>query len=339
MRYLKTALGLICISVLAGCASSSSSGVDLTVSRGDATGRFAGTYNGTISLTSTADVVGQGVATDSRVESVSLRVTDDGLVFMTVEGVVISGVVDNSGNWGVQASVDDLRALVSQKNLSLLQDAGCSLGTKAARIQGQINPPSMRGSVSGTLKCKRAEVTVATLNTTGNLAASSQSTATTGTAIAPSNETAPITPGGPQDFDLNKAVYLHTNVSGWPETHELTVEIGGGVICLNGGFTTDWPAAEIDHTSGQYTIQVNANPWVFVFRDGQWYGGTWEWFAVGNTCKPSRNVEGGHIKQPPLADWTPVPGETVYMMVASISRGSNLNNYQARTNAVKVVWP
>jgi hypothetical protein len=148
-----------------------------------------------------------------------------------------------------------------------------------------------------------------------------------------------MSPGGPQDFDLNKAVYLHMDVSKWPETHKLTVELGGGVICLNGGFTTDWPAAQIDHTSGQYKIQVNANPWVFAFRDGQWYGGTWEWFAVGNTCKPARNVEGGHIKVPPLADWTPVSGETVYLMVASLSRSKNLNNYQARTNAVKVVWP
>ncbi|NBT28249.1 MAG: hypothetical protein EBT18_02005, partial [Gammaproteobacteria bacterium] len=194
MRYLKTALGLICISVLAGCASSSSSGVDLTVSRGDATGRFAGTYNGTISLTSTADVVGQGVATDTRVESVSLRVTADGLVFLTVEGVTISGVVDNFGNWGVQASVDDLKALVSEKNISLLQDAGCSLGTKAARIQGQINPPSMRGNVSGNLKCKRAEVTVATLNTAGTLSASSSSTTATGD-LQGADNAAPTTPG------------------------------------------------------------------------------------------------------------------------------------------------
>ncbi len=80
MRYLKIAVAVIGIAVLAGCASSSSSGVDLTVSRGDATGRFAGTYNGTISLTSSADVVGKGVLVDNRVEAVSLRVTADGLV-------------------------------------------------------------------------------------------------------------------------------------------------------------------------------------------------------------------------------------------------------------------
>ena len=169
----------------------------------------------------------------------------------------------------------------------------------------------------------------------------SGNTATSASAVNPvaQNNTAPITPGGNQEFDLNRAVYLHTNVSSWPETHKLTVELGAGVICLNGGFSTAWPAASIDHTSGQYKISVNANPWVFVRRGDKWYGGTWEWFAVGNTCKPARNVEGGHIKIPPLADWTPVSGETVYFMVSSIARGSNLNNYQGRTNAVKVIWP
>ena len=53
-----------------------------------------------------------------------------------------------------------------------------------------------------------------------------------------------------------------------------------------------------------------------------------------------RVVEGGHIKQPGLANWEgPVSGETYYFMVSSIARGANLNNYQARTNVVSVVWP
>ena len=157
---------------LAGCASSSSSGIELSVSRGDATGAYAGTYAGTISLTSTADVVALGSATDQRIESVSVAVTHDGLVFLSVRGVTITGVVDNAGNWGLQASIDDLRPLVSATNISRLNDAGCSLGTKAARIQGVITPPDMTANVSGTLKCKRAEVTVATLTTTGTLTAS-----------------------------------------------------------------------------------------------------------------------------------------------------------------------
>jgi len=162
---------LASVLTLIGCASFSSSGIELSVSRGDATSAYAGTYAGTISLTSTADVVALGSATDQRIESVSVSVTHDGLVFLSVRGVTITGVVDNAGNWGLQASIDDLRSLLSETNISRLNDAGCSLGAKAARIQGVITPPNMTANVSGTLKCKRAEVTVATLTTAGTLTA------------------------------------------------------------------------------------------------------------------------------------------------------------------------
>ena len=162
---------LASVLTLVGCASSSSSGIELSVSRGDATSAYAGTYAGTISLTSTADVVALGSTTDQRIESVSVSVTHDGLVFLSVRGVTITGVVDNAGNWGLQASIDDLRSLLSETNISRLNDAGCSLGAKAARIQGVITPPNMTANVSGTLKCKRAEVTVATLTTAGTLTA------------------------------------------------------------------------------------------------------------------------------------------------------------------------
>jgi hypothetical protein len=108
---------------------------------------------------------------------------------------------------------------------------------------------------------------------------------------------------------------------------------------MNFGGTTAWPSAQIDHTSGSYKINVNANPWVFVFKNGQWYGGTWEWMTPNGNCKPMTSVAGDHIKQPPLADWSPTSGETLYFMVSSIARGANLNNYQARTDAVKVIWP
>ena len=165
-------MSLVVALILVGCASSSTSGIELTVSRGDATGAYKGTYTGTIALTSTADVVALGSATDQRTESISVEVTRDGLAFLSVRDVTITGVVDNTGNWGLQASVDDLRSLLSATNISRLNDAGCSFGAKAARIQGVITPPDMTAEVSGTLKCKRAEVTVATLTTVGTLAAS-----------------------------------------------------------------------------------------------------------------------------------------------------------------------
>jgi hypothetical protein len=168
------AILFLCLGLLVGCASSSSSGIELLVSRGDATGSYTGTYIGTLSLTSTADVVAIGSATDQRVEPASVEVTADGLAFLEVRGVRISGVVDNAGNWGLQASINDLRSLISDTNINRLHDAGCPLGAKAARIQGVISPPNLSADVNGQLKCKRAEITVATLVTAGTLTASSQ---------------------------------------------------------------------------------------------------------------------------------------------------------------------
>ena len=168
--------------------------------------------------------------------------------------------------------------------------------------------------------------------------ANTTSTTTTDTSTSTATATTPA-PNSNQQFDLSKVTWLHTNVSNWPVTHNLKVNIGAGLICMEFGGTKTWPSAEIDHRSGAYKIKVNANPWVFVWRNGRWYGGTWEWMVPNGTCKNLRSVEGGHIKQPGLVDWDPVPGETHYFMVAAIARGANLNNYQARTDVVSVVWP
>ena len=150
---------------------------------------------------------------------------------------------------------------------------------------------------------------------------------------------APITPGGQQEFSLSKVKWLHTNVANWPVTHSLTVNLGGGIICMEWGGTSTWPSATIRHTSGTRDIKVNANPWVFVYRNGAWYGGTWEWMTPNGNCKPMKSVEGGHIKRPPLTSWDPVSGETLYFMVSSLARSGNLSSYQARTDVVRVVWP
>jgi hypothetical protein len=177
-------------------------------------------------------------------------------------------------------------------------------------------------------------------NTTTTADASTTTTTSTdnsGSTQVTSN--APITPGAQQEFELSKVNWLHTNVSGWLVTHNLTVNLGGGIICMEWGGTSTWPSATIRHRDGTRDIQVNANPWVFVWRNGRWYGGTWEWMQPNTNCKPMSSVEGGHIKQPGLSDWNPVSGETYYFMVSTIARGANLNNYQARTNIVPVVWP
>ena len=94
---------------------------------------------------------------------------------------------------------------------------------------------------------------------------------------------APITPGGQQEFELSKVKRLHTNVASWPVTDSLKVNIGAGLICLEFAGSATWPTASIPHRSGAYNIDVNANPWVFVYRNGAWYGGTWEWMVPNGT--------------------------------------------------------
>ncbi len=162
---------------MAGCSSSTTSGIELSAQRGDDTAAYAGTYSGVLSFTSTAEVIGTDSSTNQRNEAVLLEVTADGLVYLTISAERIHGVVDNNGNWGAQASIRDFQSLVSEKNISRLQDAGCSLDAKASRIQGVVSPPAFSGDVGGVLKCKRARVTMATLTTGGTLTISSSGVA------------------------------------------------------------------------------------------------------------------------------------------------------------------
>ena len=89
-------------------------------------------------------------------------------------------------------------------------------------------------------------------------------------------------------------------------------------------------------------VSVNANPWIFIPHNGQWYAGTWEWMGTGQTCKGKHAVAADHIKQPPFSPdsgWVPTPGETYYFMISGLARFPNISNVSERSNIVKVVWP
>ncbi len=143
----------------------------------------------------------------------------------------------------------------------------------------------------------------------------------------------------PPGFDLGDVVWLHSDVSGWAETATLssvTVDLGGDQICLNHDKAGTWDSQDI---SGDGTY-VNANPWVFILYDEQWYGATWEWMRPDQTCKSASSVAGDHIKQSPFVDidWRPTSGETLYFMVSGLARFSE-RNHEERSNVVEVTWP
>ena len=144
-------------------------------------------------------------------------------------------------------------------------------------------------------------------------------------------------PPAPPPLDLNKVKWLHTNVSGWPVKAKLSsVTFKGSSICLNYDKAKVWSTGYINKTA------VNANPWVFIYHSGKWYGATWEWMRPGQTCKSKSSVAGDHIKQKPFdasSGWKPKKGQVLYFMVSGLARMSNIKNVKERTAPVKVIWP
>ena len=107
-------------------------------------------------------------------ESVTVEVTTDGYVHVTVQGATISGIMDNSGAWAVLASIGELSSLISEKNIDRLDDAGCSMSKKVIKIEGSGTPhylATISGEASGQMKCKRVGLTIVTLSTSGTLLA------------------------------------------------------------------------------------------------------------------------------------------------------------------------
>jgi hypothetical protein len=127
---------------------------------------------------------------------------------------------------------------------------------------------------------------------------------------------------------LGAVNWLHTDVSGWAQTAKMNVSFSGDMISLNYDKANVWPGRD----------GLNANPWIFVFQGGVWYGATWEWFRVGQTSKPKRVVAGDHIKVSPLNNFKPRSGEIYGFMVSGLARSST-RNVQERSNVDLVVWP
>ena len=160
--------------LIVGCSSTTTSGVDVYLAQGDNTNVWADIYTGTLTLHSSVDVVGGGTGEDELTETVTVEVTTDGNVYLTVQGKTISGIMDDSGAWAVLASIGELSSLISEKNIDRLDDAGCSMSKKVIKIEGSGTPhylDTISGEASGQMKCKRAGLTIVTLSTSGTLLA------------------------------------------------------------------------------------------------------------------------------------------------------------------------
>ena len=133
--------------------------------------------------------------------------------------------------------------------------------------------------------------------------------------------------------DFAGVIWLHTDVSGWAQTANLSsVTVSSSQICLNHDKADVWPG--LDHV-GAF---VNGNPWIFIRHNHQWYAATWEWMRHGQTCKNRSSVAGDHIKQDPFWSFQPRSGACYGFMVSGLARDSTRNVHE-RSQVRKIQWP
>lgn len=145
---------------------------------------------------------------------------------------------------------------------------------------------------------------------------------------------------GPDDIDPSTVTWVGdpAGVQGWKITSDLEVGFSGGDVLLKQDGTKRWP--EVNNAV--------ANPWVIAQINGEWCGASFEWMRRNADRRAKSAVAGDHIKVPHTFsdDWRPRSGETVYFMVAALSRGKYqgkwtwfYNKCFERTAIRKVVWP
>jgi len=141
--------------------------------------------------------------------------------------------------------------------------------------------------------------------------------------------------------DLSDVNFVHENVSTWAVTSELDVSIDDEIINLDYDKKTVWGSRSSSLCTG-----CNANPWVVVKFDEQWWAGTFEWFRFGQTTKDWMKVlQGGNIKGGPFglsrSSWEPKEGEIYGFFVSGLARfpaSLSPSNVRERTNIVLYKW-
>ncbi|MDD3618815.1 MAG: hypothetical protein RBR09_06225 [Desulfobulbaceae bacterium] len=127
--------------------------------------------------------------------------------------------------------------------------------------------------------------------------------------------------------DLSNVIWLDADVSSWKQTANLRcVTISSSHITLDYDKARTWPG------------ELNANPWIFVYRNNNWYAATWEWLRFGQTVKGLYAVNGDHIKKDPLTNFTPRTGELYGFMVSGTARNHVSPNVRERSNIVMLNW-
>lgn len=253
--------------------------------------------------------------------------------FDVYSDTAIDGVVSALNAAGISASkvgLDKIDFGNGEGPVDVIRNAAWLDGDKSTGMAWQWGPELDVEPMNFTMQGIAAPISqlAGGAGATGGVSPTTPTGATTGV------ESPNLYPGSVDQLDLAAVNWLHTDVSSWPVTSKVTdVEIGSSTIAIEHTKAGDWP--EMDYSG----IKVEGNPWVFVNRNGQWYGATYDWLRPGQTEKQvSASDIGENIKLEPLASWQPQPGELVGFMVSTPARDSSRTSNE-RTNVVLTHWP
>lgn len=143
--------------------------------------------------------------------------------------------------------------------------------------------------------------------------------------------------GAVNDIDPNTVIFQDADVTGWAQTASLNASVNGGTVSLSYDKAREWPTAQTRANDGG---PMNANCWVVVNLNGQWYAATFDWLRTGQQSKTASAVTGanGHIVGSPLNAWRPTSGETLGFMVSTPARSSE-RTINERSNISVSTWP
>jgi uncharacterized membrane protein YgcG len=148
-----------------------------------------------------------------------------------------------------------------------------------------------------------------------------------------------------QQVDINNVDWgVDENASNWRQDITLSrVEFVGNQLCLYSNandILTPVPDGPNNILRGNY--------WIFVFHNGKWRAGTYEYFrdAQKGACVNADGVNsygyfGGANRNPALgSNWSPTPGTTYGFMVSALARNNNDtgSNGDIRSNIVMAQW-
>lgn len=128
------------------------------------------------------------------------------------------------------------------------------------------------------------------------------------------------------------------NVGGWAETSVLSsVFATQGNIHMQYDKGGSWPPTAVGSLDGAIAV---SNPWIIIWRNGQWIGTTFSWFRPNQYDKDITDVYCGGVNGGvTFGNFVPTPGETYGFMVSGIARDMSANNVRERSNIYMYTWP